>query len=279
MPQSLFENPSASPDEIDYFTETCKFRLRHAMEEDGCGMMSSSAPSTLLTQITGEVWRELRPSMDIEPGSLVLDARSQTMVQVVQVREAQGVYHRDKYEYYYAAPAIDFETGYRYDRLLRAKLDKASSLDQSTPAPEHSTRLSHTGLAGWTIPNHTVVPTPPPYQLTDLQRTLIYPPLPRSTVGPPVPHLNEQLVVTGGNRLCFHFMLFLGLHLTPPSIYLCLPYLIQHPYLVLLPASFLLLFNHSLITIHKQSFVPPKSLFRIRCIFTKKNKRQNESFT
>lgn len=46
--------------------------------------------------ITGEVWRELRPSMDTEPGSLVLDAQSQTMVQVVQVREAQGVYHRDK---------------------------------------------------------------------------------------------------------------------------------------------------------------------------------------
>lgn len=91
--QSAFENPSASPDEIDYFTETRMFRLRHAMEEDGCGMMSSSAPPTLLTKVTGEVWKELRPSMDIEAGFLMLDAQSQTSV---QVRESQGVYNRDK---------------------------------------------------------------------------------------------------------------------------------------------------------------------------------------
>lgn len=91
--QSAFENPSASPDEIDYFTETRMFRLRHAMEEDGCGMMSSSAPPTLLTKVTGEVWKELRPSMDIETGFLMLDAQSQTSV---QVRESQGVYNRDK---------------------------------------------------------------------------------------------------------------------------------------------------------------------------------------
>lgn len=92
-PQSAFENPSVSPDEIDYFTETRKFRLRHAMEEDGCGMMSGAAPPTLLTKITGEVWKELRPSIDIESGFLMLDAQSQTMV---QVREFQGAYNRDK---------------------------------------------------------------------------------------------------------------------------------------------------------------------------------------
>nr|KIR47671.1 hypothetical protein I312_02818 [Cryptococcus bacillisporus CA1280] len=158
-PQSAFENPSVSPDEIDYFTETRKFRLRHAMEEDGCGMMSSAAPPTLLTKITGEVWKELRPSIDIE--------------------------------------TIDLETGYRYDRLLRAKLDKASSLDQSAPAPEHSTHLGHTGLGEWTTPHRTLMPSPSPDQLTDLQQTSIYPPLPPSIVSPQMPPLNEQRTVIG----------------------------------------------------------------------------------
>ncbi|KIR55212.1 hypothetical protein I315_02450 [Cryptococcus gattii Ru294] len=189
--ESAFENPSASPDEIDYFTETRMFRLRHAMEEDGCGMMSSSAPPTLLTKVTGEVWKELRPSIDIETGFLMLDAQSQTSV---QVRESQGVYNRDKYEYY-AAPAIDLETGYCYDRLLRAKLEKASSLDQSTPAPEHSTHPGHTGLGDWTTPHHTLKPFPPPDQLADLQQTSIYSPLSRSTVSPPVPPLKGQRAV------------------------------------------------------------------------------------
>lgn len=98
---------------------------------------------------------------------------------------------------YYAAPAIDLETGYRYDRLLRAKLDKASSLDQSAPAPEHSTHLGHTGLGEWTTPHRTLMPSPSPDQLTDLQQTSIYPPLPPSIVSPQMPPLNEQRTVIG----------------------------------------------------------------------------------
>lgn len=39
------------------------------------------------------------------------------------------------------------------------------------------------------------MPFPPPDQLTDLQQTSIYPPLPRSTVSPPVPPLKEQRAV------------------------------------------------------------------------------------
>lgn len=90
---SPFENPCATPDEIDYFTERRNFRLKHAMEEDGCGMMSCSAPPTMLTKITGEVWKELRPTLDTKTGSLVLDSQSQT---TVGLREAQEVYDRDR---------------------------------------------------------------------------------------------------------------------------------------------------------------------------------------
>lgn len=46
-------------------------------------------------------------------------------------------------------------------------------------------------------------------------------------------------------------------------MYLGLPYIIQHPYLVLLLGSFLQHLNQLLITLHKQSFVSPKSVQKL----------------